>query len=140
MLYFHDANCTIEVFQDNSLLKLTWLTQPDHHNFKKCFTIGLELAVQYKVKHWLSDNSAGTSLDMAMQRSAAECAASYLYTTSVTRFARVVPLDVFQVMVFSQMLERLNNLASNTIQFEVFSSADLAHAWLLQEQNLSASA
>ena len=140
MLYFHDAICTIEVFQDKSLLQFTWLTQPDLQRFKKCFTIGLDLAVQYKVTHWLSDNSHGTNMDMAMQRFAVESAARYLYHTKVRRFARVVSLDVFQEIVFRNVQKRLSDMASNTIKFEVFSSTELASSWLLQDVDYPASA
>ncbi|MFD2244856.1 hypothetical protein [Pontibacter ruber] len=140
MLFFHDANCTIEVFQDKSLLKLTWLTQPDYQSFKDCFTIGLELAVQYKVTHWLSDNSTGTNMDMAMQRFATEAGARYLYNTRIVRFAKVVPLDVFQEVVFRKVLDRFNSITSHTIDFEIFGNVDLALSWLFQDQSMSASA
>lgn len=136
MLIFKDKYCRIDYSSDDQLIEIKWLKQPDTISLLRTYTRAIDLAIELKVTGWMADNSLGIHLDVEMQRALAELCARRMHETNVKRFARVVPMDVFQELVTNKVVELINELTCNKIEIEVFSTTSDAKAWVTQK-NLS---
>ncbi|MHC2991540.1 hypothetical protein OB13_08075 [Pontibacter sp. HJ8] len=138
MRIFHNKYCAIHYYTDQSLLLLEWLSQPDIKSLLSVYNKGIDFAIQCRAENWIADNHRGINLDVSMQRALAELSADRLQHSSIRRFARVVPLDIFQEMVSHQLVRMFNQHATNRIRFELFSNAEDARYWVQQEDAIPA--
>ncbi|WP_157578724.1 hypothetical protein [Pontibacter roseus] len=120
------------------MLHLVWLQQPDTSNLLAIYNKAIDLSIGHAVKFWIADNHRGFNFDVCMQRALAELCATRLYDTQVLRFARIIPMDVFQELVSHKMRNMMNQLVVNEVEFEVFSQVEEAKFWLQQVDALSA--
>ncbi|WP_299708773.1 hypothetical protein [uncultured Pontibacter sp.] len=136
---YKDNYCHIAFNKNERTHHLKWLQQPDETILLKAYNIGIDAAKRYHAIGWLADNSLAINLDLSMQRALAELTASRMNETEITRFARVVPMDVFHELVTHKVIELINNLTCNTIEIEVFSDLSDAKVWISQQDSTLAS-
>jgi hypothetical protein len=138
MQIIHNKYCALYYYADESLLYLEWLTQPDIRSLLSIYNKGIDFAIQCKAENWIADNHRGINLDVSMQRALAELCANRLQQTSIRRFARIVPLDVFQELISHKLVHMINQLVTNLIRFELFSNVKDARYWVQQEDAIPA--
>ncbi len=119
------------VYREGSLLEVTWHRQTTDEEFKEAYSLSLQTALQEELRYFLSDNSAGVNLVMAMQHWVSAYASGIIENLKIERYARVVPPDAFQEVVSYKMYECINQLKQNQLEFRVFYSKDEAYKWLL---------
>ncbi|MCX2741890.1 STAS/SEC14 domain-containing protein [Pontibacter anaerobius] len=123
---------TIAVNHHESLLHITWLRQTTDEEFKEVYKTGLETALQNELRYFLSDNSVGINLAMALQSWVAAYGAEIIEHLKLERYARVVPQDVFHEIVSYKMYEYIETMDHSQLEFKVFYKLDDARRWLLQ--------
>lgn len=138
MQIIQNKYCALHYFANQSLLYLEWLTQPDIKSLLSVYNKGINFAMKCRAENWIADNHRGINLDVSMQRALAELCANRLQQTSIRRFARVVPLDVFHELVSHKLIHMINQLVTHEIRFELFSNAEDARYWVQQENTIPA--
>lgn len=133
MKIFNDKYCHITYSASERAICLKWLQQPNVSVLLNIYTKGIDAAINLKATGWLADNSFGIHLDISMQRALAMLCASRMQETCIKRFARVVPMDVFQELVTHKVANLVNELTRNKIEIEVFSDLLDAKAWVAQQ-------
>jgi hypothetical protein len=137
---YHSTYCYIAFDETELTLYLKWLKQPNETILLRMLNKGIDAAIKFQATGWVADNSLGVHLDLSMQRAVAELTASRIKETEITRFARVVPLDVFHELVTHKMIDMINELTHHAIEIEVFSELANARAWVAQQNETLASA
>jgi hypothetical protein len=131
--------CYIAFEETERMLYLKWLKQPDESILLQIYNKAIDAAIKFQAVGWVADNSLGIHLDLSMQRAMAVLTASRMHETKVQRFARVVPMDVFQELVTHKVIDLINELTRNAIEIEVFSDLSDAKAWVSQHNQTLAS-
>lgn len=137
---FRNKYCTLYFIAEESLMHLVWQNQPDMKSLLSTYNKGIDFAIEYQAKNWIADNQRGVCFDVSMQRALSELSANRMQETTISRFARVVPSDVFHELVSHKMLFTINQLVCNKIQFELFNNMEDARSWILQENSMKAMA
>ncbi|MBX0334695.1 hypothetical protein K3G39_15755 [Pontibacter sp. HSC-14F20] len=129
MKQYKDNYCHINYNSITNQVYLKWLNPPDESALLCSYDRGLDMAISNKAVSWVADNSIGFLLDISMQRALAKLTASRLKQTSLRRFARVTPIDVFQELVTNKVFNRINDQTVNCLEYEVFHNPKDAQAW-----------
>ncbi|PVY40701.1 hypothetical protein [Pontibacter virosus] len=132
MKQYKDNYCQISYNSNINQVYLKWLLPPDEDALLSGYDKGLDMAITNQAASWVTDNSIGFQPDISMQRALAQLAASRLEQTSLKRFARVTPIDVFQELITHKIFNQINDLTVNSIEFEVFHNPKDAQAWCRQ--------
>ncbi|OKL41605.1 hypothetical protein [Pontibacter flavimaris] len=122
---------TVTVFRDESLLEVTWHRQTSDEEFKEAFSLSLQTALVEELRYFLSDNSVGINLAIALQHWVSAYSSGIISNLKMERYARVVPPDAFQEVVSYKMYDCISQTDQNQLQFRVFYSKDEAYKWLL---------
>lgn len=130
MILFKNTYCTLTHVAAGNIMHLKWLRQPNITVLLNTYNAGIDLAIKHQATSWIADNSIGIYFDVSMQRALAELSARRLHETTICRFARVVPQDVFHELVSHKMLHMVNHLSNNTIDFELFTNLEDARNWV----------
>ena len=132
MTHYRDNYCQIYYNPIANQVYLKWLLPPDEQALVSSYSKGFDMAISNQAASWVSDNSIGFQVDISMQRALARLTASRLKHTSLKRFARVTPVDVFQELVTHSIFNQVNQLTLNPLEFEVFHSPQDAQTWCTQ--------
>lgn len=123
---------TVEIDCEKSLLVITWHRQTTDEEFKEAYMLSLQTALEKELRFFLSDNSTGISLVLALQHWVAAFGAGIIKNLKLERCARVVPPDAFQEIVSYKMFDYITQLDHGEMEFKVFYSKEEARKWLLQ--------
>ncbi|WP_299985953.1 hypothetical protein [uncultured Pontibacter sp.] len=137
MNHYKDNYCHISYLPDTNQIYLKWHLPPCESKLIQCYDKGFEMAIKNQAVSWVTDNSIGFQPDLSMQRALAQLAASRMKHTSLKRFARVTPMDVFQELLTHKILNQINDLTVNTVEYEVFHNPKDAQVWCAQLNLLS---
>lgn len=137
MKQYKDSYCQISYNSATHQVYMKWLLPPDETALLCGYSKGFEMAILNQASSWVADNSIGFQVNVSMQRALAQLAASRLKQTSLKRFARVTPIDVFQELVTNSIFSQIRALSRNCIEFEVFHDPKDAQAWCTQAGHLS---
>lgn len=140
MYIYKDEYCTISYFSQEKLIYLKWLRKPEEAEMLTAYNKGIEAAIKFNAIGWVADNSIGFHLDLSMQRALTELSLRRLPETNLTRFARVIPWDVFQELVTQKIGDTINDNCCTKIEIEVFSNSQNAKNWAAQKLGALASA
>lgn len=127
----HNTNCIINIYPEESILCTKWLSEPSPDVFKEHVRLSIEFAEKYKTRYWLSDNTAGITLTLEQQRWKAESIAACIARTNLCRIALVVPADPLYQLMSYKIVDKLRELADNSLQIEAFTEHFTAKDWLL---------
>ena len=122
---------TITLHRTDSLLEVSWLRQPSEEEFKHAYGLSLDTAIAEKLRYYLSDNSAGITLVIAMQHWVSGYCLEKLRQLKLVRYARVVPPDPMHEIVSYKIFDYLNGLNPCPFDFRVFYRKIEALQWLL---------
>lgn len=122
---------TVTVYREERLLEVTWHRQTSDEEFKEAYTLSLQTALEEELHYFLSDNTAGINLVLALQHWVSAYTSGIIQKLKLKCYARVVPPDAFQEVVSYKMYDCINQLVQNQLQFRVFYSKDEAYKWLL---------
>ncbi len=64
---FEDEILQVDVNISSSLLKLTWRQQPTSEHYRRGYRQAILLAIDHKIKHWITDSRLLSYLHMADQ-------------------------------------------------------------------------
>lgn len=129
MKQYRDNYCQISYDPNSNQVYLKWLLPPDEQALLCSYEKGLDMAISNQAASWVTDSSIGFQVDISMQHALAQLAASRLQQTSLKRFARVTPIDVFQEIVTHKICNHINDLSTKRIEFEVFHDPKDAQTW-----------
>ncbi|PKV75575.1 hypothetical protein [Pontibacter ramchanderi] len=132
MKQYKDNYCQISYNHSSNQVYLKWLIPPDEAALLNTYNKALDMAIYNKAESWIADNSIGFHLNVSMQRSLATLAAGRLPHTTLKRFARVTPVDVFQELITHKVFSQIGELTVNSLEFEVFHRHTDAKAWCMQ--------
>lgn len=121
---------TISLHRPESLLEVKWLRQPSDKEFKHAYKLSLEIAAQEQLRHYLSDNTMGINLAMALQHWVSAYGSDIIGSLKLERYARVIPPDAFQEIVSYKMFEFLSQQQQASLEFRVFYNRAEAMSWL----------
>ncbi|MBD1396109.1 hypothetical protein H9Q13_02935 [Pontibacter sp. JH31] len=138
MIIYKNSYCTLSYLSADHTILLKWLRQPTFKILLEIYDVGIDLAMNYRVTNWIADNSIGIHFDVSMQRALAELCARRLAKTDISRFARVVPPDVFQELVSHKMIHMVSQLCHHTIAFELFTELEDAQKWAVAQDRTQA--
>lgn len=110
-------------------IEFKWLAHPPMDYLLECFKLSVSLIAKYKAKYVLADNSIGVQMDMGTQRSVIENAGA-MKDMVIEKYARIVPLDIFQEMVSYKIADHTLGIFTDSAKFKVFSNKAVAMAWL----------
>lgn len=137
MKQYRDNYCRISYDPNSNQVYLKWLLPPDEQTLLCSYDKGLDMAISNQAASWVTDNSIGFPVDLSMQHALAQLVVSRLQQTSLKRFARVTPMDVFQEIVTHKICNHINDLSTKYIEFEVFHDPKDAQAWGTLASHLS---
>ncbi len=121
---------TISLHRPESLLEVKWLRQPSDKEFKHAYKLSLEIAAQEQLRYYLSDNTMGINLAMALQHWVSAYGSDIIGSLKLERYARVIPPDAFQEIVSYKMFEFLSQQQQASLEFRVFYNRAEAMSWL----------
>ena len=121
---------TISLHRPESLVEVNWLRQPSDKEFKLAYKYSMEVAVQEQLQYYLSDNSMGINLAMALQHWVSAFGSDIIGSLKLERYARVIPTDAFQEIVSYKMFEFLTQQQQASLEFRVFYNRAEAMNWL----------
>ena len=121
---------TISLHRPESLMEVNWLRQPSDKEFKQAYKFSLEVAAQEQLRYYLSDNSMGINLAMALQHWVSALGMDIIGNLNLDRYARVIPPDAFQEIVSYKMFEFLSQQQQTSLEFRVFYNKAEAMRWL----------
>ena len=121
---------TIRLHRPESLVEVNWLRQPSDKEFKLAYKYSMEVAVQEQLQYYLSDNSMGINLAMALQHWVSAFGSNIIGSLKLERYARVIPTDAFQEIVSYKMFEFLTQQQQASLEFRVFYNRAEAMNWL----------
>ena len=132
MNQYKDSYCQISYNATTSQVYLKWLLPPNEAALLCGYSKGLDMAISNRALSWVTDNSIGFQVDISMQHALAQLVAERIEQTSLKRFARVTPIDVFQELVTQKIIAQINKMSMGCLEFEVFHDPKDAKAWCTQ--------
>ena len=128
----------IDINTSLSLLKLTWQQQPTSEQYRRGYRQAIMLALDHKIKHWITDSRLVSYLYMADQHWMYAKMRPFLKGGKLYKMAIVMQPETLMMTDRHPITENLTTENGKAVMplkklfsLEFFLDLDSAHAWVL---------
>ncbi len=135
-IVYQDDNIRVGLDKSLSFIYIEWLKHATSTEFRALFQKVADIAIENKVKFWLSDARLTHYLEFSDQNWLIQQILPLISQSSLEKFARVSTKEGFAMMDISRVyasIEKLYGLNSKP-EFDFFFSIDAALAWLFSKK------
>ena len=136
---FEDEMLQIEVNSSLSLLKLTWQQQPTSEHYRRGYRRAILLAIDHKIKHWITDSRLLSYLHMADQHWMYAKMRPFLKGGKLYKMAIVMQPETLMMTDRNPITENLTTVNTKPatpplklFSLEFFLDLDSAQSWVLE--------
>lgn len=132
---FEDEVARIAIEADLSLLRLTWKVHPNSDQYRSGYRKAIFLALEFKLKYWLTDSRQVLYLHMADQHWMYAKMRPLLKGNKLAKLAIVLQPETLMMTDSKPMYETSTEPRSNAkklYNMELFLDLDSAKSWLFE--------
>ena len=129
---YQDDSISVGIDEKLGLIYVKWQKHVNSKEFREYFLKFANIAIEKKMKYWLSDARAMHYLEFSDQNWLIQNMIPLLKLSSLEKFARVSTKEGFAMMDISRVyanIEQLHDMNINT-EFDFFFTIDAAIEWL----------
>lgn len=121
---------TVSLNQDKDMIQSAWLRAVDSEEYRVGIKHFFKRIRTSRVANCLLDFTRGSTPNINDQKWTAEFFGKGMHNTAVSKFAIVLPDDLFLEVVLEKIREGVIRLSDESLQIAFFNELDGAYTWL----------